>query len=323
LKKILNNRGIALILVILMMSIIVAVTIAFNRSTRYEIYDAANLSDTIRLLYVAKTGFSVGEAILLVDKTGFDALTDEWADTELISATSERLFTQGNFQLRVEDETGRININKLVVGAAFNPDIKELLTRLLGLPEFRLEPEKVAEIVESIKDWLDKDEDVTGSGAENTHYATLEKAYPCKNGPLDCIEEILMIKGITPELFYGTKESPALRDCLTIYGDGKININTAPKMILRVLAQNISEEAVNRMDEYRKSKNNDLSNPAWYKNLVESSAVVIESRLLTTRSDFFRITSTGKFGNMTQTVTGVVQRSVDRKSMKMHSWKVL
>ena len=38
-----------------------------------------------------------------------------------------------------------------------------------------------------------------------------------------------MVKGVTRELFYGTGESPGLVQCLTVFGDGKININTAPK----------------------------------------------------------------------------------------------
>jgi len=318
-----------LILVILIISIIVAMTIALNRSTRYEIYDAANLSDAIKLIYIAKSGFFIGEALLLADKTYYDALTDEWADTELISSLSDRLFNSADggggktYQLQIEDEAGKINVNRLIVGNGYNPDVKDLLTRLLSLPEFRLSPKQVGEIVDSIKDWIDKDSDVTGAGAENDYYSRLEKAYPCKNGPLDCIEELLMIKGITPELFYGVRGLPGLQNLLTLYGDGKININTAPKMILRALAQDITEEAANRMEAYRMSKDHNLSDPAWCKSVVETSGVVIEARLLTTKSDFFRITSTGRFGNMTQTVTGVIKRSPDRITSKLLSWKVL
>ncbi len=52
-----NRRGVALIVVLLMISIIIAVTIQLNRDTRSEVNEAANLSDGIRLRYVAESGF--------------------------------------------------------------------------------------------------------------------------------------------------------------------------------------------------------------------------------------------------------------------------
>ncbi len=94
-----NRRGVALILVLLMISIIVAVTIQLNRDTRSEVYEAANLSDGIRLRYVAESGFYAGEALLLADKNPFDALTEHWANTEMLSLKSEGLFDNGSFKL--------------------------------------------------------------------------------------------------------------------------------------------------------------------------------------------------------------------------------
>ena len=142
----------------------------------------------------------------------------------------------------IEDETGKIPINKLITGNAYNPPVKDLLVRLLSLPEFKLEPDRVNEIVDAIKDWLDKDEEVTGLGAESSYYRSLANPYAAKNGFLDCIDELLMVKGVTKELYYGTKETPALKECLTVYGEGAININTAPKLVLRALSPDLSAE---------------------------------------------------------------------------------
>ena len=101
-----NQRGIALILVLLMISIIVAITIQLNRSTRSEVYEAANLSDGIRMRYVAESGFYAGEALLLADKNPFDALTEDWAKTEMLALKSEEFFDNGSFKLLIEDEGG-------------------------------------------------------------------------------------------------------------------------------------------------------------------------------------------------------------------------
>src|SRR3989304_605707 len=150
-----NNRGIALIVVILMVSVIVGLTVELNRATRDELYSAANLSDGIRLYYIAKSGFYGGEALLIEDSNNFDALTEDWAKMELFSQQSESYFRQGSFLVRIEDETGKIPINKLISGKDYNIQVKGLLERLLSLPEFELEQGKVNEIIDSIKDWLD------------------------------------------------------------------------------------------------------------------------------------------------------------------------
>src|ERR1035437_1280848 len=147
----LNNRGIALITVILIVSILVAVAIELNRSTRAAIYDAANLSDGIKLTYIAKSGF-YGEAALLANyNNDYDTLRDNWAKTEILSVQSQTLFTDGYFIATVEDEAGKIPLNKLVNGNEYNTVIREILIRLLKQPEFGLDVKKIDEIVDSIK----------------------------------------------------------------------------------------------------------------------------------------------------------------------------
>jgi len=316
-----DNRGVALILVILMISVLVAVTIELNRSTRSDIHEAANLSDNIKLLYIAKSGFDAGAALLLSDQREYDALTADWGNVRLIEEKSKLIFPDGYFTVPIEDEAGKININRLADGNAYNPDVRDLLIRLLGLPEFNLDSGKIGEIVDAIKDWIDPDEDVTGAGAESSHYRALGRPYAAKNGPLDCIEELLMIKGMTDRLFYGTKDAPGLQHLLTVHGDGKININTAPKPVLRSLSPDMTAELADRMDEYRKNREQDLSSAAWYQKLPEMANVSIASRLVTTRSSYFRIVSTGVMNRMTRTVSGVIRRGPDRTNYRLLSWK--
>ena len=198
-------------------------------------------------------------------KNNYDTLRDDWAKADLLSEQSTSLFTDGYFIATIEDEAGKIPLNKLVNGTEYNPAIKEILIRLLGQPEFGLDERKADEIVDAIKDWIDGDEEVTGYGAESSYYASLDSPYEAKNAPLDCIEELLMVKGITKEIFYGTKEKPGLAGYVTADSDGAININTAPKMVLRALSAAISAELADRMDEYRREEGNDLSNSQWYK----------------------------------------------------------
>jgi len=317
-----NRRGVALILVLLVISIIVALTIQMNRDTRSGVYEAANLSDSIRLRYVAESGFHVGEALLLADKNAFDALTELWANTEMISFQSERFFDNGSFKLTIKDEGGRIAVNRLVNGSIYNPLIRDLLQRLLTGPYFRLERNKAVELMEAIKDWIDADDEVTGAGAEKAFYAALERPYAAKNAPFDCIEELLMVKGITRELFYGKRDSPGLAQCLTVFGDGRININTAPKFVLRALAEEMTDDEVERLDQFRRDERNDLADPLWHQKLPRGAGINIPAGLITVRSGIFRVTAVGLQGRITERITGVIKRESDRRKVKLLSWKV-
>ncbi|KQC10622.1 MAG: hypothetical protein APR62_11790 [Smithella sp. SDB] len=319
-NKFTNDKGIALITVILIVGILVAVVIELNRSSRAEIYDATNISDGIKLTYIAKSGFYGAVALLSNSKNDYETLRDDWAKAELLSQQSASLFPDGYFITTIEDEAGKIPLNKLVNGNEYNSDIKEILIRLLSDPEFGLDENKVAEIVDSVKDWLDADDSITGTGAETSYYASLDQPYETKNAPLDCIEELLMIKGITKEIYYGTKEKPGLKEYVTVDSDGIININTAPKMVLRTLSDGISAESADSMDEYRRKEGNDLSNPQWYKQVSGMADVTIKPELITVKSNYFKIISTGRMQNMAQSVSGVVKRS-QQKSFQIIKWR--
>jgi len=312
----------ALITVILMVSVIIALTVEFNRSTRDGLYGTANLSDGIRLYYIAKSAFYGGAALLTEDQNNYDALTENWARPELFNAQSETFFRKGSFQVVIEDEAGKVPINKLITGNAYNVPVRDLLVRLLSLPEFKLTPDKVAELVDSIKDWLDKDDETTGLGAESSYYRTLTNPYAAKNGFLDCIDDLLMVKGVTKEVYYGTKDTPALKDFLTVYGEGAININTTPKLLLRALSPDLSVESAAKMDVYRRTDGNDLADVNWYRRIPGLQGITMSYSLLTVKSSYFTVISTGMLGKMKQTVTGSIRRGQERGAAELLAWNV-
>jgi general secretion pathway protein K len=321
-----SDRGIALITVILIIVILVAVVIELNRSSRADIYDAANLSDGIKLTYIAKSGFYGAAALLTNSANNFDTLLDDWADMETVSLQSNTLFSEGYFIARIEDETGKIPLNKLVNGEEYNQNIKEMLIRLLNQREFGLEERKIDEIVDSIKDWIDADDNTTGFGAESGYYSSLDSPYKAKNAPLDCIEELLMVKGITKEIFYGTKDKPGLAQYVTAESEGliMININTAPKMVLRSLSDEIGTNLADRLDEYRTKEENDLSSTKWFLDMLRDAGVIVteaQKQNFTVQSNYFKIISTGKMNNMSKTITGIVQKQQDQKSVKIIKWR--
>ena len=316
-----NNKGIALILTLLIISIIVSVTLQFNRYMRDDLYAAVNLRDGIKLGCIAKSGFNCALAVLRVDDTGVDSLHDKWADPKTFSENSDVQFDEGKFELKVSDHSGRIQINKLVKedGKNYNNDQKGLLTRFLK--SFGIEDEEADNIVDAIKDWIDADNEVTRFGAENAYYQSLDKPYSCKNAPIEFLEELLLIRGITKELFYGFEENPGIADYISPHGDGRININTADRLVLRVLSDEIEEdpEMVKNMIEYRNDEDNNLKEINWDER-VGMRGVNFNPELLTTSSTYFEITSEGFKGAMAKRVKGIVERK--EGTLQIRSWKV-
>ena len=318
-----DNKGIALILTILIISLIVTLTLQFNTSMRSNLHAAMNLRDGIKLACIARSGFDGALAVLHEDilSGNVDSLHETWAHLVSLSENSGSLFDEGRFVVEIADHSGRIQINKLVdEGGNYIEDQKGLLTRFLDSPEFGLDPQEVENIVDAIKDWIDPDSETTRFGAETTYYEALEKPYPCKNGPFEFVEELLLVRGITEELFYGSSERPGISGYLSPHGDGKININTADPLVLRALSDRIDQDMVEDMIAYREDEDNDLSDSDWYKKVPGMSEVSIPVDLLTTSSTYFEITSEGYKGAMTKRIRGVVER--EEKALEILCWKV-
>jgi len=316
-----NERGIALILVLLTVSVIVVLTLQLNVSSRAQVHEAANLSDGIRVLYIAKSGIFAGMGLLSEDRGDADTLNEAWARTDGLREQSKDYFDGGHLELAIEDESGKININKLVQGNEFNAAIKGVLTRLLSQPEFKLQAQEVEDILNAVKDWIDPDSVVTANGAENAYYQGLGKSTTVRNGPMESIDELLLVRGISRELYRGTPERPGLSRFLTVYGEGSININTAPKEVLRALSPSITEDAANRMDDYRKNPAYSLTDPSWYRRVAGLNNTAIDAVTVVTRSDFFQLASTGHLGTMKRTIRGIVKRDSDRK-LSIVAWRI-
>ena len=118
----------------------------------------------------------------------------------------------------VEDEEGKININML--------DAKVLIPFFQKVGE--IEEEQAQEISYAIVDWRDTDDSLSHPkyGAESDYYEDLETPYECKNYKFESLEELLLVRGMTPEIFEKVKPF------ITIYGTGVVNINTAPREVL-------------------------------------------------------------------------------------------
>ena len=97
--------------------------------------------------------------------------------------------------LKTENESAKLNLNTL----AEDDDLETNSSR----ERLLLIPSMTQEIADSILDWLDEDNTPREFGAEETYYQALIPPYTPRNGPLNSLDELLMVAGVTPELLYG------------------------------------------------------------------------------------------------------------------------
>ena len=313
-----------MILTILVISLIVMLTLQFNVSMRDDLTSSVNFKDGVLLNAIARSGFNCAMGLLAEDgrSSEFDSLNEMWAQSEAFSEISDSMFTEGRFVVEISDLSGRIQINELVdTNGKVVQAQRELLERFLGSEEFGMDPDAVINLVDAIKDWIDPDDDVTRFGAESGYYGALEKPYSCGNAPMEFLSELLLIRGMTKELFYGTKEKPGIAKYLSVCGDGRININTAPPLVLKALWEGLDDEMVEEMLSYRMDEKNDLMNPQWYKEITGLGVVEIDPSLITTSSSCFEIKSTGIKDSMSRVVTGKVGREKGSE-VRILSWKI-
>ena len=317
-----DNGGFALIITLLIISVIVTLSLDLNSSMRTDLQAAANFRESIRLDCIVRSGFNYAAAILIEDNADVDSLREPWADSKDISSTSASMFELGRLELGLTDLSGKIQINSIMdEDGDINENQKAFLKTFLSLKQFGLDPEKVEYIMDALTDWMDKydDDEVTGfGGAENPYYQSIARPYSCRNGRLHSIEELLLVKGITKEIFYGKEKQKGISEYLTVYGDGKININTADPLILEALAGYVceSEDMAKDWIDYREKENSDLSEFNNYPGLLQFD----DYGLLCTTSFYFEIESKGFMDNMSKELKCIVKR--DDETVEIQSWKI-
>lgn len=98
-------------------------------------------------------------------------------------------------------------------------------------------------MIDCLTDWIDPNDLHQLDGAESDDPFYQDAGYPVKNGPLDSIEELLLVKGWGPDILYGkpsdevSDEIFGIADILTVWGDGKVNLNTATDDVLLSYAE--------------------------------------------------------------------------------------
>jgi general secretion pathway protein K len=233
-------------MVLWVITILTVVVLEFSFSMRTEVNITKNFKEELQLYAIAEGGVQRAVAELILKHDTRAQQISKTAKTEEVASERKEWvadgrpyplqFDQGKCELRIMSESGKMNINT----------ISEMtLRKVIG--NLGLEGEKRDVVADSILDWRDPDDLHRINGAENDYYQSLKEPYRCKDGNLDSIEELLLVRGVTPELFHGGKRAKAgeagakasdvgLKDIFSIYASGEqVDINSASLQVLRAV----------------------------------------------------------------------------------------
>jgi len=178
-----GKKGLVLVTVLWVVMVLLIIVAVLGRKSRLDAKVCFARMEGLRCKWACRAGIETAIGLLNEDERESDCLTDLWSDNDedFNDIALERCF----FNVRVIDEASKLNINTVTKG------------QLLGLPEM---PEEIAD---AIIDWRDKDDTPSAAGVESGYYEELPFGYMARNGPFRTIRELLLVKDVTEELFYG------------------------------------------------------------------------------------------------------------------------
>ncbi|OGK09399.1 MAG: hypothetical protein A2W80_14990 [Candidatus Riflebacteria bacterium GWC2_50_8] len=230
-----NNRaGMALVSVLLMSALLIALYLRFLDNAGLQVRIDSRQEAVMQTRWAARAGVEYAIALLFQDKGLGDSYGESWKTLTDATAQEPLIFGACSCTVTVTDESAKVNVNKAdeaFLAALF--DFYELgiidNSALTGESERRGAASRLSS---RILDYIDEDDTPRTLGAEFSTYV-MHGYVPPRNGPMVDIRELLEIPGISSDLMVASGTRPGLLDLLTVYGDGKININTALEGVVR------------------------------------------------------------------------------------------
>jgi len=260
-----NQRGTILVLVLIVVSTLVIMAAGLAYRTRIDLRLTHSAAQKAKAYYLALGGIERIKALLAGKNLSPSVLakichfTSAAKKEDLFQSVAEPPETRQlilNYCLR--DEQAYLNIN------SSDPAI----WKRTGLVNQQHIP--------AILDWIDPDEDSGPRGAESAFYKRIDPPHIAKNKPLTILKELLFIKGIARRIYLGedlnrngrldeneqdgslqppdddgdSELDPGLVDVFTVWGSGKININTSSAQLLAALP-GLDEQAAASVISFR------------------------------------------------------------------------
>jgi general secretion pathway protein K len=225
-----SQRGSALLSVLWLSAALAAIAFSLAITVRGELERTSTSIDGLRAYYLARGG---------VDRASLELLwsISQAPDKRLIPPYSTEVlyhFATGDVRVELIPEASKLDVNR---------ETPEALDRLMVA--MGVDPGRAAEIAAAIDDWRRVP---AQGGLFDGYYSMQSPSFLPPHASFQEIEELLQVKGVTPDIFYGTYApagqqtlngpSPLVRhsglvDCLSVFGArGAVDANTASPAVL-------------------------------------------------------------------------------------------
>ena len=258
------DAGVALAMVMIAIGVFSFLAAALWMMMKVETMLAHKADNEEQLLWLGRSGVEYARWILSQESSiagqPYDSLNQIWAggpgglgETNSVLAgisLDNYQIGDGTVSLKIIDRERFANIN-----TANAQELQQTLT-LMGV-----DADSLSVVSDSILDWIDTDDAQRLAGAESDYYQSLLPPYYAKNAPMDDLSELLLVKAVTPEMYYGPNLTNAfvpqrprtpklgfgnapgeipqypfgLVDMFTPISSGLININTAGTNVLQII----------------------------------------------------------------------------------------
>jgi general secretion pathway protein K len=346
-----KNRGVAVIVVLVAVTILTMLAGAFAYSMKVESRLASNADNDEQLLWLGRAGIERARWILSLEgNLPFTSLNQIWAggpgdgpetNSPLVGISLDNFpVGEGTVSIKMTELESRINVN-----LADTPLIQQVMTQMGA------DAGDMSVIADSIQDWVDGDDATRPAGAESDYYQGLTPPYYAKNGPMDDISELLLIKGVSLPLFKGgaaTNETGAafqrrirgfghlsgrepdypfgFADVFTTFSTGKVNLNTASETVLQLIPgmDTLSAQAVIK---YRSGQGGADGSGA-FRNLGQLNAIGLPQqataqlqRYVDVRGSTYEVHATARIGDYSREYIAVLFRNGANVDVFCFYWK--
>jgi general secretion pathway protein K len=313
-----REKGIAMIIAIMAVFLLSVAVLQTRAGVSLAEEIAVSSAHEAQAFYLARSGLALVKESLAEDDADVDSYSDDWAAANNLGAIP--IADVGWAIGKVADEEGKFNVLDLVNQDGETDEYTDAaalrledLLKILGLDESR-----AVEIVDSLIDWMDYDDSITYSGAEDPYYSALVPPYHCANAVPASVEDLALVKGIGPILLHdGEGDVPPLSDYITVHGKKKagdrfrrVNINTATPQVIEALSPEINLELAEEIVAYRDKQ--PFNSAAEIKDVTGFPGEEFYSNelaiLIDTSSDHFSARITGETPSASSRAYGVFSR---------------
>ena len=220
-----GRKAFVLLTVLVVIAFLALAAYRYNDLMRSEYLASHGAQRSAESRALAESGLNYSMAVLFAGQGQLAVNTSQ--SLEVDPANSSPL--KGSFQIiQVEEESAKLNLNSLLDLDSSGDTLRQVLEKVQSTI-----PEMTDDVIAAIIDWMDEDDDLEEQGAETEYYMALDPPYRAKNAPVDSIEELLLVRGVTPALLNGSGTSPGLKSLFTV-NTREVNFESDGTTIVRL-----------------------------------------------------------------------------------------